>query len=107
MFDSNDAIYSQGDVSDNLFNLVSGWVELHQDMPDGRRHISQFLLPGDLFGVKPTHSRFSHGATAITTASICAIPTARVDDLRRLYPSFNERNSSGCWSAIITSPTRR
>lgn len=91
VFDSNDAIYSQGEVSDNIFNVVSGWVGLHQDMPDGRRHISQFLLPGALFGVKPMHSRLTHGATTITTASICAIPTSRVDDLRRLYPSFNER----------------
>jgi CRP/FNR family transcriptional regulator len=91
VFDSNDAIFSQGEGSDNIFNVVSGWVGLHQDMPDGRRHISQFLLPGALFGVKPRHSRFSHGATTITTASICAIPTSRVDDLRLMYPAFNER----------------
>jgi CRP-like cAMP-binding protein len=91
VFNANDTIYSQGESSDTLFNVVSGWVELHQDMPDGRRHISQFVLPGALFGVKPMHSRFTHGATTITTASICAIPTSRVNDLRRLYPSFNER----------------
>jgi CRP/FNR family transcriptional regulator, anaerobic regulatory protein len=91
VLDANDTIYSQGESSDTLFNVVSGWVELHQDMPDGRRHISQFLLPGALFGIKPMHSRFSHGATTITPASICAIPTSRVSDLRRLYPSFNER----------------
>jgi CRP/FNR family transcriptional regulator, anaerobic regulatory protein len=91
VFNSNDTIYSQGERSDTLFNVVSGWVGLHQDMPDGRRHISQFLLPGALFGIKPMHARFSHGATTITPASICAIPTSRVSDLRRLYPSFNER----------------
>jgi CRP/FNR family transcriptional regulator, anaerobic regulatory protein len=91
VFDAGDIIYSQGDSADYLFNVVSGWVDLHQDMPDGRRHISQFLLPGGLFGVKPKGLRYSHGATTITTASICAIPTARVDSLRRLHPAFNER----------------
>src|SRR5271168_5018076 len=43
VLNSNDTIYSQGESSDTLFNVVSGWVVLHQDMADGRRHISQFL----------------------------------------------------------------
>jgi CRP/FNR family transcriptional regulator len=91
VFDGGDIIYSQGDSSDCLYCIVSGWAGLHQDMPDGRRHISRFLLPGSLFGVNPTGARYSHGATTITTASICAIPGARMDALRQLYPALNER----------------
>src|SRR5271156_4363493 len=91
VFDGGDIIYSQGDSSDCLYCLVSGWAGLHQDMPDGRRHISRFLLPGSLFGVKPKGLRHTHGATTITTASICAIPGARLDALRQLYPTLNER----------------
>lgn len=91
VFDGGDIIYSQGDSSDCLYCMVSGWADLHQDMPDGRRHISQFLLPGAMFGVTPRGARYSHGATTITTASICAIPWARMDALRQLYPTFNER----------------
>jgi CRP/FNR family transcriptional regulator, anaerobic regulatory protein len=91
VFDGGDIIYSQGDSSDCLYCMVSGWASLHQDMPDGRRHISRFLLPGALFGVTPKGARHSHGATTITTASICAIPRARMDALRELYPTLNER----------------
>jgi len=91
VFNPGDCIYSQGEGSDLVFNLVSGWVGLHQDMSDGRRQISQFLLPGALFGVKPKGARRSHGATAITTASVCAIPTVRLDELRRDHPAFNEQ----------------
>ena len=90
VYDAGDIIYRQGGVSDHIFNVISGWVDLHQDMADGRRQISQFLFSGAVFGLKPKGVAFSHGATAITTASICAIPTARVDDLRRHSPAFNE-----------------
>lgn len=91
VYDGGDIIYSQGDSSDCLYCMVSGWADLHQDMPDGRRHISRFLLPGALFGVTPKGARYSHGATTITTASVCAIPWARMDALRELYPTLNER----------------
>ncbi len=90
VFDPGDIIFRQGDSSDYLYNVVSGWVDLHRDLADGRRQTSRFLLPGALFGTKPRGARHAHGATAITTASICAIPTARADELRRRHPAFNE-----------------
>ncbi len=90
VYEAGDIIYRQGEMSDHIFNVISGWIDLHQDMADGRRQISQFLFSGAVFGLKPKGVAFSHGATAITTASICAIPTARVDDLRRHSPAFNE-----------------
>ena len=59
-------------------------------MADGRRQIIQFLSSGQVFGLKPRGVSFADGATAITTARICAIPIARVDDLRQHSPAFNE-----------------
>jgi CRP/FNR family transcriptional regulator, anaerobic regulatory protein len=90
IYEAGDIIYRQGELSDYIFNVISGWVDLHQDMADGRRQISQFLFSGSVFGLKPKGVMFAHGATAITAASICAIPTARVDDLRQHSPAFNE-----------------
>src|SRR5271157_4172608 len=90
VYDPGDIIYRQGESSDHVFNVISGWVDLHQDMPDGRRQISQFLFSGAVFGLKPRGVSFSHGATAITATSICAIPTVRLDDLRQHSPAFNE-----------------
>jgi CRP/FNR family transcriptional regulator len=90
VYEPGDIIHRQGEMSDNVFSVISGWVDLHQDMADGRRQISQFLSSGAVFGLKPKGVSFSHGATAITAARICAIPTARVDDLRHHSPAFNE-----------------
>jgi CRP/FNR family transcriptional regulator, anaerobic regulatory protein len=90
VYEAGDTIYQQGERSDYLFNVISGWVDLHQDLADGRRQISQFLFSGAVFGLKPKGVRCSHGAIAITTARICAIPIAHVDDLRLYSPAFNE-----------------
>ena len=90
VYEARDIIYHQGEQSDQLFNVISGWVDLHQELADGRRHVSQFLSSGAVFGLKPRGASFSHGATAITTARICAIPMARVDGLRQHSPAFNE-----------------
>jgi CRP-like cAMP-binding protein len=90
IYQPGDIIYRQGESSDFVFNVISGWVSLHQDMADGRRQISQFLFSGSVFGLKPRDVNHVQGATAITTASICAIPTARLDELRRLSPALNE-----------------
>ncbi len=90
VYEAGDIIYRQGERSDHVFSVVSGWVDLHQELADGRRQIIQFLFSGAVFGLKPKGVSFSHGATAITTARICAIPIARVDDLRQHSPAFNE-----------------
>ena len=90
VYEAGDIIYRQGERSDHVFSVISGWVDLHQELADGRRQISQFLFSGAVFGLKPRGVSFSHGATAITTARICAIPIVRVDDLRQHSPAFNE-----------------
>jgi CRP-like cAMP-binding protein len=90
VYEAGDIIYRQGERSDHIFNVISGWVDLHQEMADGRRQISQFLPSGAVFGLRPRGASFSQGATAITTARICAIPIASVDDLRQQSPAFNE-----------------
>jgi CRP/FNR family transcriptional regulator len=90
VYEAGDIIFRQGERSDHIFNVISGWVNLHQEMADGRRQISQFLFSGAVFGLKPKGVSFPHGATAITTARICAIPIGRVDDLRHHSPAFNE-----------------
>jgi CRP/FNR family transcriptional regulator len=92
VLDAGDTIYRQGDVSDFVFNLVSGWVDLHRDSPDGRRQVSELLLPGELFGFNTAGARQPLGATAITPATVCVIPVARFDEFRRHNPAFNERS---------------
>jgi CRP-like cAMP-binding protein len=91
VFDSGDVIYAQGDPPAYVFNLVSGWVALHRDMADGRRQILRFLLPGALFGIAAGELPLRHGATSVTNASVCPIPSRNFAELRAQAPSLNER----------------
>ena len=92
LLDSGSPIYRQGDRQGDLFNLVSGWVCLHQDLEDGRRQVLRFILPGELFGQEPAGvSCMSHASQAMTNISVCVIPTERVSDLRTRYPDFGDR----------------
>ena len=51
LFDRNSTIYSEGDASSHVYKVVNGGVRLCKMMPDGRRQIAEFALPGDYFGI--------------------------------------------------------
>jgi CRP-like cAMP-binding protein len=84
-------IYAQGDPARFVYDLVSGWVGLHRDLPDGRRQIVKFLLAGALFGLEPKGVAEGQGATALTEITIRAMPLSHFDYLRQEVPEFNER----------------
>jgi CRP/FNR family transcriptional regulator, anaerobic regulatory protein len=90
IFDEGEAIYAAGDHSDFVFNLISGWVVLHRDLPDGRRQIVKVLQPGSLFGMEPAGCDLNHGATAITEVSVCPIGRTELDQLRSRVSALNE-----------------
>lgn len=92
LLDGGAPIYRQGDRHGDVYNLVSGWVFLHQDLEDGRRQILRFILPGELFGQEPAGvSSMSHASQALTNISLCVIPSDRVTELRARYPGFGDR----------------
>jgi CRP/FNR family nitrogen fixation transcriptional regulator len=50
LFERNNTIFAEGDDADRTYKVVSGGVRLCKMMPDGRRQIAEFALPGDFFG---------------------------------------------------------
>jgi CRP-like cAMP-binding protein len=49
-FGRNAEIFAEGETAGYVYKLVSGDVRISQLLPDGRRQISAFHLPGDMFG---------------------------------------------------------
>jgi CRP/FNR family transcriptional regulator, anaerobic regulatory protein len=88
---AGEVIYRQGDPSDHIFNLISGWVSLHRETIDGRRQIIRFLLPGASFGVELAGDAFNHTAVALTPCSVCPMERSKFDKLRHQIASVNER----------------
>ncbi|MGZ5998743.1 MAG: cyclic nucleotide-binding domain-containing protein, partial [Rhizomicrobium sp.] len=50
-FSRNNTIFSEGDDAEYSYRVMTGAVRLSKMMPDGRRQIAEFALPGDFFGI--------------------------------------------------------
>ena len=73
-------IYGQGDEANCCCKILSGCVRIVSLMEDGRRHIDQFLMAGDLLGFDDlgTHD---FGAEAVTDVVLRRYPRRAVDKL--------------------------
>src|SRR6516225_5568026 len=63
-------IFEEGERADSAFGVSQGVVRLYKSLPDGRRHIVAFALPGDFLGM-PLAERHSCSADAIGEVSLC------------------------------------
>jgi len=52
LVDAGGEIIRAGDKAPELYTLYSGWAFRFKTLPDGRRQILNFLLPGDLLGLQ-------------------------------------------------------
>jgi CRP/FNR family nitrogen fixation transcriptional regulator len=50
LFGRNDEVYGDGEKVDYFFKVISGAVRAYEIAFDGRRLVSAFYLPGDIFG---------------------------------------------------------
>ncbi len=81
-FDAGNEILGIGSTTGSLFNLLDGWIAVYSLLPDGRRQIVHFALPGAVLGVLSSgHMPSNVGAQALTatlTTPGCAAPPADI-----------------------------
>jgi CRP/FNR family nitrogen fixation transcriptional regulator len=58
-FSKDQQIFREGGPADSIYRVVSGAVRVARLLADGRRQISDFYLPGDVFGVELDAGRVS------------------------------------------------
>ena len=71
-----------------LFTLFSGWAVRFKTLPDGRRQILNFMLPGDLLGLQA--SMFAdalYEVVALTDVELCVFPRNRIGLSSRRCPN--------------------
>lgn len=78
----NKALLEEGDPADYVFKVVAGALRTVRFLPDGRRHIANFLLPGDLFGYEDAAFHV-HGVEAASDATVIRYPRQLFDDIIR------------------------
>lgn len=93
-------LFAQDEEAHHVYNVTSGSVRLYRLLPDGRRQVVGFAIPGDFLGLSLS-ARTVYGAEALTSVTVCrfdrAAFSAFVDEhpqlLRRLYDLANHELS--------------
>jgi len=82
-------IIHPGQEDAELYTLFSGWAFRYKSLPDGRRQILNFLLPGDLVGLQASLlNAAQHGIESLTEVELCVFSRKRVWDLFVKMPSI-------------------
>lgn len=82
-------IISAGDSNPPLFTLFSGWAFRYKMLPDGRRQILNFLLPGDPIGFQAhMFEAASHSVEALTDVELCSFHRGRIWELFTSHPEL-------------------
>lgn len=85
-FTRNETIFNQDDPAEQVYRIVSGTVRLCRYMPDGRRYIVDFLLPGDLMGFVESPD-LPASAEAVNEVTLIAFPRICFDRLAEENPA--------------------
>lgn len=83
-----DAVCHEGDEADVCFRVIAGCVRLSKLLPDGRRHVIDFLFPGDFFGLVDA-SEYEATAEALEPGMVARYP-------RRQLEATAERDIAAC-----------
>jgi CRP-like cAMP-binding protein len=82
-------IIRAGQDSAQVYTLYAGWAFRFKMLPDGRRQILNFLLPGDLIGLQSAmFDAAQHGIEALTDVELCLLPRRKVWNLFGQMPEL-------------------
>ena len=76
-FDRNTEIFGEGEPADYVYKVLSGAVRTYRVLNDGRRQISAFYLPCDVFVFEPGEEH-SSSAEAISQSSVLVVKRSTV-----------------------------
>jgi CRP-like cAMP-binding protein len=95
----------EGESAVNVGLLVSGFAFRCRVLPDGRRQILSYLIPGDLCDTRQLLMvAASHTVSTLTTANV--VPFGR-DEILRLIGRFPRIGQALCWVALIEEAIAR
>ncbi|MBL8302065.1 MAG: Crp/Fnr family transcriptional regulator [Ideonella sp.] len=87
--DAGRSLIDEGESDGPLMTLLDGWAFRFKTLPDGRRQILNFLLPGDFVGLQQKMTdAASHGVESLTRVRLCSFQRNTVWTLHREQPSL-------------------
>jgi CRP-like cAMP-binding protein len=79
-FARGETIFSQDEPADYVYRLARGTARLCRYMPDGRRYVLDFFLPGDIIGFAECPD-LAASAEAVSEVRVTAFPRSWLDRL--------------------------
>jgi CRP/FNR family transcriptional regulator, anaerobic regulatory protein len=89
MADIGTTILAEGSHSAHMYTLLAGWAFRYKSLPDGRRQILNYMLPGDLLGLQGSIiGEMEHSVEALSPVVLCVFQRDRLDELFRNHPGL-------------------
>jgi CRP/FNR family transcriptional regulator len=89
-FAAKETITLQGEAAASVYNVVEGTVRLYKLLPDGRRQIVGFLLPGDFMGLALS-DHYAFSADAVEPVAACRFSRGAFTTLTEEKPHLLRR----------------
>lgn len=82
-------LFRAEDEGAEIYTLFAGWAFRYRTLPDGRRQILNFFLPGDLIGFQlAMHDAADHSVEALTDIELCVFPRKRIWNMFQDMPEL-------------------
>lgn len=87
MASAGDDLSAEGDLPSHCRILLAGQAFRHKMLPDGRRQILGFLVPGDIIDLQGLFLGLDHMVTAFTPCELGLVSHTKLTELMRHEPS--------------------
>jgi CRP/FNR family transcriptional regulator len=82
-----ETLFAAGEAASSVHNLTAGVARLYKLLPDGRRQVIGFAVPGDFLGIAPS-DRYSYSVDAVDSVSACRLSTGAFTHFIEHRPHF-------------------
>jgi CRP-like cAMP-binding protein len=95
--DKGSTVLSEGTRNPHLYTVLSGWAFRYKMLPDGRRQIVNYAMPGDLLGLQGSViGEMEHSVEALSPMRLCVFQR---DELLEIYREHAELAFDITWIA--------
>jgi CRP-like cAMP-binding protein len=82
-------VVKQGERFGRAYVMLDGWAIRHRTLPDGRRQVINFVLPGDFVGLYANlFQTADHTVTTLTPATVAGVDLDSIVEMFRNYPKI-------------------
>lgn len=87
--DKGATVLCEGTRNPHLYTVLKGWGFRYKLLPDGRRQIVNYVMPGDLIGLQGTlMGEMQHSIETLSPMTLCVFERSNLMSLYRQHPDL-------------------